>query len=849
MGIHSKKQFAVFIVAGAILLLLISILPSMGNIHGEHIGIGIDSSPPVTSIEYSSPFLGIDGKNWINMNTTVYVNATDESGVKYLHYEIWKDADGNGTFETLVRSSTVWNNDVNDSDPSANISTNFVISSSCHHKVEAYGVDIFGNVESYGDAPLREQWNYSLQSHVTHWANLKKLNFGSSPAIADLFNSTPEKEIVCGSDEVNNFYPEINDTASGLWRCWAYNGSILWAKNTETDEARSSPAICDINGDGKLEIAAGTTSGWNVEVMENNGSFLWTFPAKRYILGTFCWHSSPALVDFIDNNPDLDGLELVIGNNPYHNVWCFDGDNSDGVDDGITLSRKPDGSSPYFPWSHGDIGVEGKDWDVLWVFNNSQPIIASPAVGDIDDDGFKDVVIGSLDGSVYAINGSNGQLKWKYTTGAAVYSSAAIANLDWDSQPEIVVGSNDSYLYCIDGKTGQKQWRYKTGGAIYSSPAIGDVDGDGQLDIVVGSLDGNVYCLDSLGHFKWKYTTGGAIYSSPSLARDGSLYSSEWPMFRHDCARTGFYGSSKLGQIGQKLNVFIGSDDGYLYKLDGENGSLISKFLTNGPVHTSPSIADIDGDGMLEVLFYDWGKEWGNRDTFWCLEEPGIPVTSLVNVDNIPPVTAKDVGGKGDIVRNITDETPIWLNGTDSGNCSVGIKNLHYEVWWDSNGDSNVDTKVADETVWDNGTGDINSAGGIISVKFTMSHYGMNEIRWFSTDLLGNRETEHYQEHMVVVTAPNLVVTKVDTPDPVNSGNILTYNINVTNNGNEDATGVVVRDDYDEGNLFMNGADLTSVNSVYSSVGPSLQVTLTVFDIIVPLLMTDFTLAVTVYTT
>jgi len=357
MSIRSKKQFAVFIVAGAILLLLISILPGMNNIHGESIGIGTDSDPPVTSIEYSSPFLEMDGKKWINMNTTVYVNATDESGVKYVHYEIWKDADGDDIFETFIENNTVWDNDANDSDSSANISTNFVISEPCHYRVEAYSVDMFGNNEQ-----LREQWNYSLQPKVTHWADIKKLNFGSSPAIANLFNSTSEMEVVCGSDEENNFYPEINATASGLWRCWASNGSILWAKNTETDEARSSPAICDINGDGKFEIAGGTTSGWNVEVMENNGSFLWTFPAKRYTLGTFCWHSSPALVDIVDNNPDLEGLELVIGNNPYHNVWCFDGDNSDGVDNGITLSRKPDGSSPYFPWIHGKIGVEGKDW-------------------------------------------------------------------------------------------------------------------------------------------------------------------------------------------------------------------------------------------------------------------------------------------------------------------------------------------------------------------------------------------------------------------------------------------------------------------------------------------------------
>ena len=501
--------------------------------------------------------------------------------------------------KTLEINNTVYDGDVNDNDPSPNISVGFIIPSSCHHKIEAYSIDKAGNAESYDMIHLREQWHYSFQPKVTHWANLRKLNFGSSPAIANLFNSTPEKEIVCGSDEINNFYPEINDTASGLWRCWASNGSILWAKDTETDEARSSPAICDIDGDGDLEIAAGTTSGWNVEVMDENGSFLWTFPAQRYILGTFCWHSSPALVDIVDDNPNLEGLELVIGNNPYHNVWCFDGDNSDGVDDGITLSRKPDGSSSYFPWTHGDIGVEGTDWDVLWVFNNSQPIIASPAVGDIDGDGIKDVVIGSLDGSIYAINGSDGTLKWQYTTGASVYSSAAIANLDWDSQPEIVVGSNDSYIYCIDGKTGNRQWRYKTDGAIYSSPAIGDVDGDGKLDIVVGSLDGNVYCINGFGHLKWKYSTGGEIYSSPSLARDGSLYSSEWPMFRHDCARTGFYGS---GEFGREMYVFIGSDDGYLYKLYGSNGSLLSRFLTNGPVHTSPSIADVDGDGMLDLL-------------------------------------------------------------------------------------------------------------------------------------------------------------------------------------------------------------------------------------------------------
>lgn len=295
----------------------------------------------------------------------------------------------------------------------------------------------------------------------------------------------------------------------------------------------------------------------------------------------------------------------MIGNNPYHNVWCFDGDNSDGVDDGIHLPRSFDGSSPYFPWKYGDLGVEGTDWDVLWVFDNGEPIIASPAVDDVDDDGSKEVVVGSLDGNLYVLNGANGHVEWNYTTGAAVYSSAALANIDDDPQLEILVGSNDTYLYCLDGKTGNMQWRFKTDGAVYSSPAIGDVDGDGLPEIVFGSLDGSIYCLNVTGAMEWKYYTGGAVYSSPALSDTTSLYSSEWPMFRHDCARTGFYSKSDLGK---SLYIFIGSDDGYLYKLYGQNGSLLSRFLTNGPIHTSPVVGDIDGDGAVEVMFYDWGR-------------------------------------------------------------------------------------------------------------------------------------------------------------------------------------------------------------------------------------------------
>ncbi|MCD6108687.1 MAG: PQQ-binding-like beta-propeller repeat protein, partial [Thermoplasmata archaeon] len=467
----------------------------------------------------------------------------------------------------------------------------------------------------HGVSTLVEQWNYSFQPAVTHNADGKRMRFGSSAAVADLLGNE-NLETVTGSDEVTNFYPELGKNARGIWRCFSSDGNVIWARETFTDEARSSPAIADIDSDGNPEIAAGTTSGVYVEIMDQHGNFIWTFPKIKGTFqgGAFVWHSSPALADVADGC-GLDGLEVIIGNNPYKSVWCFDGDNSDGINNGITVQDSD------FPWGHGSLGSEGTDWDVIWIFNTGGRVIASPAVADIDNDRHKEVVIGSLDGWVYALNGANGALKWKYKTNSQVFSSAALANLDDDPQLEVVVGSEDGFLYCLDGVNGALQWTYKTNGGISSSPSIGDVNGDGKLEVVVGSKDGYVYCLNNLGGLYWKYKTNGAIFSSPSFSAKCccSQYQENWPMFRHDIARTGYY--SEINSDG--LYILIGSDDEYLYMLDGANGNLVSKFLTKGPVRTSPTIADIDNDGKKEVLFYDWGRQnskKGYTDTFWCLE-------------------------------------------------------------------------------------------------------------------------------------------------------------------------------------------------------------------------------------
>jgi len=430
---------------------------------------------------------------------------------------------------------------------------------------------------------LKLQWSYGLAPR--YWWGY----FGSSPAIADLGPDVNQKgtepdsdlEIVTGCDGYWFYSPELGYSVPGLWRAFDSQGNVEWVKSTESDEARSSPVIIDLDGDGKLEIAAGTTSGWHFQVMNRKGEFIWMFPKfSGYVGGPFVWPSSPAATDI---NPNVKGIELVIGNRYHGSIWAFKGI-PDGKNDGITISAA---DFPGFPYP---LGTEGVDWDVLWIVKTDGEVWATPAIADVDNDGTLEVVIGSTDGKLYIVNGINGGVETSISIGSAIYASAALANLDGDAYLEIVVGATDGKIYCFqwDGKNIKTEWTYSTGGAIYSSASVGDVDGDGSFEIILGSTDGKIYCLSSSGGFEWSYTTGGAIYSSPALANRET----------------------------KGLGIYIGSTDAYLYLISG-SGSLVDRFLTYGQIRTSPAVADIDGDGKLEIVFYDWSS----YDTLWCLED------------------------------------------------------------------------------------------------------------------------------------------------------------------------------------------------------------------------------------
>jgi len=212
---------------------------------------------------------------------------------------------------------------------------------------------------------------------------------------------------VSGGPELESFIGGSVGTAkewtgwSGLLACLSPSGKVIWRyqMSQKPSSIFSSIAIADLQASKfnpheehlDHEIIFGSDNGMVYVMDAEYHNLLWSFDTGGRVL------SSPAICN-IDNDGEL---EIVIGADigGKGKVFCFDGDPTDGVDEGI-----------HYP---GD----GNAHDVLWVFETVNEIgIASPVIGDIDLDGSLEVVIGDAGSHLYCISAGGrsmvGQTDW-----------------------------------------------------------------------------------------------------------------------------------------------------------------------------------------------------------------------------------------------------------------------------------------------------------------------------------------------------------------------------------------------------------------------------------------------------
>ncbi|MEW6746577.1 MAG: VCBS repeat-containing protein [Planctomycetota bacterium] len=253
------------------------------------------------------------------------------------------------------------------------------------------------------------------------------------------------------------------------------------------------------------------------------------------------------------------------------------------------------------------VGASGSETEPLFPVDLHGPIYSSPVVADIDRDGADEILVGSEANALYCLD-HLGLIRWQYATGGAVRSSPALGDLDRDGLLDAVFQSEDGVLHAVD-HLGQALagWprafdQLPETGRYSATPALADLDDDGELEIVtlapVWFPDHNpryhstrVCAFNADGTLVWTWDRewpGSGSFdaiTSPAIAdmnRDGVL----------DVVV--FFGILYYSPSGPGVGLYVlrGSDGFRWYEQESDVAS----------TRSSPSIADINGDGALDVV-------------------------------------------------------------------------------------------------------------------------------------------------------------------------------------------------------------------------------------------------------
>ncbi|BDG10434.1 FG-GAP repeat domain-containing protein [Anaeromyxobacter paludicola] len=292
--------------------------------------------------------------------------------------------------------------------------------------------------------------------------------------------------------------------------------------------SRAGPSFADVDGDGKPELLVGDESG-RLHAFKKSGQEAKGWPVS---LG--------APVSSTASSSRFAGSRVVA-------VGCADG--KVHVLDLATRAEKPG-----FPLA------------------TSFEVTGAPAFADLDDDGAMDLVVGSQDFKLYAVDAKGQPLRgFPVSTGYRVYESPAIGDLDGDGKLDVVFTSADGSVYAVN-RQGEPLpgFPVRIGSRIFGGPVLGDVDRDGRPDVVAVTSDGQVAALSAEGRMLHGFPTRldaadvGATPLLLDLAQDGgySIFVGAGPMLQairaprmgtvpasgpwlasgHDAARSGHFG-------------------------------------------------------------------------------------------------------------------------------------------------------------------------------------------------------------------------------------------------------------------------------------------------------------------
>ena len=310
-------------------------------------------------------------------------------------------------------------------------------------------------------------------------------------------------------------------------------------------------------------------------------------------------------------------------------------------------------------------GSDSGDGDpIKWSveYGGSRAILfGTPAIGNLDDDPESEIIITEGD-DIRAYN-HDGTLMWTITetlTTFDVLGAPALGNLDADPEPEIVLNLEDGIA--VIEPDGTIAWQETTQTDMIA-PMLADLNGDTRLDIVSAEW-GSVFDNIPSTVYAWDYNFGSptllwSTVITPQIAFPAT------PTFEN-----GLLGSHAIADIdGDGLPEILASHYGYITALNHDGTELWQTELEPG-FPGGVSVADIDGDGEVEIItgmkyLFDEGDPLDEEDDrfgkLYALNADGTLLWDVIAEDSTSANSAAVLDLNGDDIYEVA-----W-NGKEQG--------------------------------------------------------------------------------------------------------------------------------------------------------------------------------------
>ena len=248
------------------------------------------------------------------------------------------------------------------------------------------------------------------------------------------------------------------------------SGHLVWSTTVGGDLA------APVYGNGEVYVTS--SSGAVAAVSEASGAKSWSVVLPNAL-------TAPAALDTLSNtlivgesNGDVASLNASSG----APNWTY------ATGGAVTAAATVSGGTVYVGSSDVNVYALSEATGVkLWSYTTGGPVNDTGALSNHGTPGGTlELLIGSGDGNLYALQASNGALNYKVAFKSPIVGVAAVKGVTAIDTASGLIGSARTYVD-LD------VWSYKTGAGLTSAPIV--VDGA----IYVGAGDGNLYAFTSYG--------------------------------------------------------------------------------------------------------------------------------------------------------------------------------------------------------------------------------------------------------------------------------------------------------------------------------------------------------------